>query len=861
MSNPPIFQPGFDYSNWQATNPTRPQPGPQLDNDFANAARSINEAIEAVGDIRRSDGKLKNGIVTAESLNPSLSLGFSFEGTWQDGFEYGAGDGVVFNQVFYAAKVAHTASVANQPPSGDFWTLLFSLEDIVIAGALSMPSDSFVSNGVTREFTLSFTPVSARNLLVMIGGQIQATSEYSVSGNTLTFDDPPPVGPNGESYTIEVRGFATTGNLVTPADGSVTEPKLDPAFAATLPRTTLFSPGVLTGQLGAYRPHLEDYETSILSTADNSIIKLQAAIDANQSNVLILPDALMKWADTAYFWRSMDFIGARDENFWQEFGDSTGGTAHPRTGTIVCPLGPGVGRKWSDIGNSEDDLANTPMMAILANDIKITGLSLRMGLNGNAGWSEYVHVCGARGFQLDRFGAQGLGSVGAKRALVVDGTWSKFNTNILGTAGGGYNDGDPAFQHVREYIKAGRLDPNLMAAGPTDIKISEICLLAGVKTVVIQGRKGSFPAGQNPYGPNGISDFDCKANLYNDGPLLERMTDGGTVFIDYRLPGGNPTVNGVPGDNGQNIRFKGRLDPNAKYAVKISHGHKVLIDSPYLETGSSYQDAVAAYNLANGTTFNTRAIIETDETCTGEVAIVTPGPFVNIRSNGTDTAVLLRDFNIAPAFGKMIDFDGRQNGEFNGPKGRARGWLVDAIREIFSFEALGQVNFVRVLRTSRDSFFRARWKAVGKGEISTNGTDWLDYEKGVWTPALAGATVAGTNAYTLQVGEYTRIGDLVVATINLQVNGAVDAATAGAIRITGLPFTAKNANTASGGLQIDEQASMNLTAGTQLTGAVTQNTTFCVLSERGPVGDANLTSSTKFGTNARVRGRVTYLRQ
>lgn len=243
MANPPIFQSGFDYSNWQTFNPTKPLPGQQVDNDFANAARSINQAIGAIGDVRRSDGKLKNGIVTADSLSPTLSLGFSFEGAWQADVSYSAGDGVVFDQVFYAARVSHTSSVSNQPPASEYWTLLFSLEDIVIAGALSMPVDTFASDGVTTDFSLSFTPISGRNLIVTVGGQVQAVTEYGVNGNVISFDVAPPVGPEGESYAIEVRGFATTAALTTVADGSVTRQKLDAGVNLSLDKADAAQPG------------------------------------------------------------------------------------------------------------------------------------------------------------------------------------------------------------------------------------------------------------------------------------------------------------------------------------------------------------------------------------------------------------------------------------------------------------------------------------------------------------------------------------------------------------------------------------------------------------------------------------------
>jgi hypothetical protein len=282
MANPPIFQPGFNYSNWQATNPIKPLPAQQVDNDFANAARSINQAISAIGDVRRSDGKLKNGIVGPDALAPQFSLGFSFEGTWADGVEYQAGDGVVFAQTFYAARASHTSSVANQPPDDDTWTLLFSLDDIVVSGALSMPVATFLSDGATTAFDLGFFPVSNRNVFVTIGGQIQDPSEYTINGSVLTFvNGAPPTGPLGEAYSIVARAFATTGTLVIPEDGSVTDAKLSPAVASKLNSAM---------QPATYNPQL------VFNMADRAAMK---AADTTKFKTFFLQEAgregLFKW--------------------------------------------------------------------------------------------------------------------------------------------------------------------------------------------------------------------------------------------------------------------------------------------------------------------------------------------------------------------------------------------------------------------------------------------------------------------------------------------------------------------------------------------------------------------------------------
>ncbi|WP_145925972.1 hypothetical protein [Shinella sp. HZN7] len=44
---PPKYYPGYSYSGWQASNPARPLPAPQIDNDLANISQSINAIIDA----------------------------------------------------------------------------------------------------------------------------------------------------------------------------------------------------------------------------------------------------------------------------------------------------------------------------------------------------------------------------------------------------------------------------------------------------------------------------------------------------------------------------------------------------------------------------------------------------------------------------------------------------------------------------------------------------------------------------------------------------------------------------------------------------------------------------------------------
>jgi hypothetical protein len=74
MPDPSKYQRGYSFSGYQATNPKQPLPASRVDDEFENIAQKSGEVVDAIKDIRRSDGKLKNEIVTRESLHPLVAM-------------------------------------------------------------------------------------------------------------------------------------------------------------------------------------------------------------------------------------------------------------------------------------------------------------------------------------------------------------------------------------------------------------------------------------------------------------------------------------------------------------------------------------------------------------------------------------------------------------------------------------------------------------------------------------------------------------------------------------------------------------------------------------------------------------------
>jgi microcystin-dependent protein len=101
VSDPTSYEPGYSFSGFQANNPTTPLPASNLDAELADISTAIDSHVAAIEDVRRSDGALKNGIVTYDSL--ALALQLIFDPT----------DGAAVAAAVATAQAAATAAAAS----------------------------------------------------------------------------------------------------------------------------------------------------------------------------------------------------------------------------------------------------------------------------------------------------------------------------------------------------------------------------------------------------------------------------------------------------------------------------------------------------------------------------------------------------------------------------------------------------------------------------------------------------------------------------------------------------------------------------------------------------------------------------
>lgn len=124
MADPTPYEPSYSFSGWQATNPQKPLPAAQVDAQLADVSEATVQIVDALKDVRRSDGALQNGIVTKESLAGDVLIGLAPPTAWATATDY-APPNLVFNgPKLYLCLVPHTSGVFLTDYANEKWVLI-----------------------------------------------------------------------------------------------------------------------------------------------------------------------------------------------------------------------------------------------------------------------------------------------------------------------------------------------------------------------------------------------------------------------------------------------------------------------------------------------------------------------------------------------------------------------------------------------------------------------------------------------------------------------------------------------------------------------------------------------------------------
>lgn len=124
MPYPPFPTISYSYTAFQQEQQSSPFPGTNLDADLQKLATSDTTIINFVKSVIRSDGRLNNGIVTADSLASSLLLGVETPTDWATAAAYVTPDTVWFDSNVYRALKDHTSGVFATDLAAGKWELV-----------------------------------------------------------------------------------------------------------------------------------------------------------------------------------------------------------------------------------------------------------------------------------------------------------------------------------------------------------------------------------------------------------------------------------------------------------------------------------------------------------------------------------------------------------------------------------------------------------------------------------------------------------------------------------------------------------------------------------------------------------------
>lgn len=221
---PPAFNPRTSFSTLaQQPITTTGLPGSQLDGEFSRAADSINQIRDRLSEVQRDDGKLRNGVVNAESLSADVRNLFVASGTkpvtWAIGAQFSVGD-LVSNPPgtpgTYLCITAHTSSSLFVSDLSK-WALIAAPPTVGF-----LYTNTFTGDGTTTVFNLTQDPTSIDSTQLFIDGIYQPKSGYSINGQLLTITPPPAAGSD-----IEISiGVPSDTSIVTVTDGTISTEKI-----------------------------------------------------------------------------------------------------------------------------------------------------------------------------------------------------------------------------------------------------------------------------------------------------------------------------------------------------------------------------------------------------------------------------------------------------------------------------------------------------------------------------------------------------------------------------------------------------------------------------------------------------------
>lgn len=164
MPYPALYDFTYSYTGFQQSQGNNSFPGTQMDADMAGLESAIESVSKFAKNVVRSDGALNNGIVTYDSLSPSLrTAGLAPATAWATATLFKFEANVIQNGSLYRSTEEHTSGVFADDLTAGKWTFVVALPagPQGVGGTIAINSTTTLAPGLPATVVNVGTPQNA----------------------------------------------------------------------------------------------------------------------------------------------------------------------------------------------------------------------------------------------------------------------------------------------------------------------------------------------------------------------------------------------------------------------------------------------------------------------------------------------------------------------------------------------------------------------------------------------------------------------------------------------------------------------------------------------------------------------------
>lgn len=248
MAQPSPYNRAFNFSNYQAANPTAPPPGGRLDEEFSRVKAVIDEIRAVIALIQRDDGELANQSVGTDQLKTEILSGVNPAEKWTTLTAYVAGDAVFNGAILYRCISEHTSGTFATDLAAGRWT---ELADFTASPDASTIAYDNSTSGLTAE--------DVQAAIDEVKASISASGVASVFGRSGAV-----VAAIGDYASSQVTYTSTGRNYTTANNAQTAISDMDTAIKALSDNTT----SALTGKADSSHSHTISAVTGLQTALD-----------------------------------------------------------------------------------------------------------------------------------------------------------------------------------------------------------------------------------------------------------------------------------------------------------------------------------------------------------------------------------------------------------------------------------------------------------------------------------------------------------------------------------------------------------------------------------------------------------------